>query len=231
MFHRIAIAAALAAAAIAPAQAGIMTGSYSVKAYEGLTNGIAFDTTNGNPFSGTNTASATITYSGPIAFSNPALANTGQMTDLNTSFGFSTTNITAYSGSGAVVSSGQTVADFSTLSTFLSSSGSAATFTYGSYYEVDLGIVAAGTVLSITHDDGISVYQGTTRVGANASSGATSVRTNNIRVHTTGDTILRYARENGTPSILQVAIPEPMSLGLLGASLAGVGLIRRRRQG
>jgi len=57
-----------------------------------------------------------------------------------------------------------TVADFTTPGAFLSSSGSASGFQYGSYYAIDFGELAAGTVLTITHDDGVSRWQGNTRV-------------------------------------------------------------------
>ena len=44
-----------------------------------------------------------------------------------------------------------------------------------------------------------------------------------------GDTVLYYARENGAPSVLNVSVPEPVSIALLGTSLVAFGAIRRRR--
>jgi hypothetical protein len=231
-------AAALLSAGLA-AHADILTGTYAVTVSEGLTSGNGFSTTSGNPFSGPNTASATFTYTGALDFDNTTAQNgPGTTGDLNSAFGFSASNISGYSGSGTVTYNGTQVANYGTLNgnprglNFLSSSGSASNFDYGSYYTFDLGVLQAGTILSITHDDGVSLYQGSTEVGS-ATAGPTTVTTDDIDVTATGDTILRYARENGTPSILEVssvaATPEPSSIALLGTSLLGfAGVVRRR---
>lgn len=229
--------AALAGVQALPAQASLYTNSFAVTVNEGLGNLTEFDVANGNPYapatSTSNTAAATFTYTGPLNFANNAAQNAGYG-DTNSAFGFSTTNITAYApnatGGNQVRFSPSdfVIADYTTLANFLASSASASGGQYGTYLTFDLGVVAAGTVLTIRHDDGIALFQGSTRVGSTVSS-ATEAVTDTVNITNTADTILRYSRQDGTPSILQVSVPEPMSLALLGAGLAGVVLVRRKK--
>ena len=215
-------------------------GTYAVSVSEGVTNGNSFDTATFAGFSGVNTASASFTYTGALDFDNTAAQNSAGSGDLNSTFGFSKANVSNYLGSGTVTYGSTVIANYgasnglptANAANFLASSGSAGGYAYGSFYTFDLGKIAAGTLLTITHDDGVALFQGTTRIG-NTVSGATSAVTDVVDVTKAGDTILRYARENGTPSILEVAespVPEPVSWGVLAVGLAGLYSLRRPRR-
>ena len=222
--HAAAVMVAIAAGTTAHA------GTYNVTVSEGVTNGQGFDTAAGNPFTGPGNAAATFSYTGPLNFDNTSSQNgPGTTGDLNSAFGFSTSNIAKYSGSGAVTYGGQQVANYASLTSFLASSGSASGFAYGSYYTFDLGTLAAGTILSVFHDDGISVFEGGTQVGTSVS-GPTTATNDVVDITKTGDVVLRYARENGTPSILQVGVPEPVSWAVFAIGLAGLFSLRRTKR-
>jgi len=192
--------------------------------------GVQFDASAGAP--GQNPGiTASFNYSGPISFDDSQSQNSNSSGDLNSNF-FIVADISGYSGSGTL--GGPAYADFSTLASFLASSGSAGGFQYGTFFTIDLGVLGAGSVLTITHDDGASIYQNGTREGTTISAPTDRV-TETVTLTSTADTILYYARENGTPSVLElsgtfVPVPEPASIGLFVAGLLGLGWISRRER-
>jgi len=173
-------------------------------------------------------ACATFTYSGPLNFSNTAPQNTTNTGDLNSAF-FIGADISGYVGSGSVTAA---AANWDNQADFLASSGSIAGEAYGSLYSIDLGTIFAGTLITITHDDGVALYDNGTLFGG-MTSGPTGAITESATVGTSGDIVLYYTRQNGTPSILQVTVPEPATIAVFGAALicmAGMaGWMRRSR--
>jgi len=209
-------------------QAAVAGPVYSFTVRTANQAGVQFDATNTAPgFNSAGAITATFNYSGPLSFNVGPPQNGNNTGDLNsTFFGANAAGISGYSGSGTLGSPAG--ANFNTLASFLASSGSASGYQYGSLYTVALGVLAAGTRLTITHDDGVSVFQGATRIGT-TTAGPTSEITESVVLGATGATTLYYGRQNGAPSVLTVTVPEPASIALFGAGLLGLAAFRRRR--
>ncbi|WP_431302054.1 PEP-CTERM sorting domain-containing protein [Sediminicoccus sp. BL-A-41-H5] len=230
-FKRILMAGGATCALVATLATSAMAGpSYSFTVRTANQGGAQFDAA--NPATGFNAAgaiTATFNYNGPLSFNVGPPQNNNNAGDLNSAFfGANAGAISSYSGAGSLpLPSG---ANFSTLASFLGSSGSAANYQYGSLYTIGLGVLSAGTRLTITHDDGVSVYQGGVRIGS-TTAGPTSAITESVVLSNTGATTLYFGRQNGAPSVLTVAVPEPASIALFGAGLLGLAALRGRRSG
>jgi hypothetical protein len=230
-FKRLLMVGGATCALVATLTTGAMAGpSYSFTVQTANQGGVQFDAA--NPATGFNAAgaiTATFSYNCPLSFNVGAPQNNTNTGDLNsTFFGANAGAISGYSGAGTLpIPAG---ANFSSLANFLASSGSAANYQYGSLYTIGLGVLAAGTLLEITHDDGVSVFQGGVRIGS-TTAGPTSAITESVLISSTGDTTLYFGRQNGAPSVLTVAVPEPASIALFGAGLLGLAALRGRRSG
>jgi hypothetical protein len=87
---------------------------------------------------------------------------------------------------------------------------------------------------TITHDDGISIFQGNTPIltGASAPTSATPTAYS----LSPGTYNLWYAEVNALPAVLDfdvassIPAPEPMSMAILGTGIVGLGMVMRRRR-
>jgi len=176
---------------------------------------------------------ATFDYHGPIDFDVPGSTSDANLT--STFFGTNSGGISNYSSSGGT---SETAFLSGTLSSsYQNQDGSLNSSALVTFMEITGTYSApAGTILTISHDDGASLYAGldntpiitsgnpTTDL---ASSATLAAATNNLFT-------LVYVEANGAPSVLQISetlpVPEPGSFAVLGTGLLGLVLIRARRR-
>ena len=225
---RILAAAALACTVSAGAQAGV----FQVDTYTAAIGG-PFEAVRENIALFAGGASASFTYTGELTFVNTAPQNDGPGDTNRSFFGANAAGISGYSGAGVTA-----WADYGTLDGFLDSSGSVAGWGHGTLMVFTAEIDTAGLRMEILHDDGVAIYVDDVRVPGTWARPTWAV--DEALLLPAGDTLtLVYGRANGTPSVLDVrfsvsavrqeaAVPEPASLGLLGAGLLGLVAARRR---
>jgi hypothetical protein len=215
---------------------------YTVNVYTGDI-GFSFDAVAGSVSlftSGNASQHAEFTYTGTLNFSDTESQNATSSGDLNSVFfGTSASGISGYTDLTAA-----TTADygsFSTLSSFLAASGSVAGFGYGSLYifsETGAAFRSAHprldgdlpSDLDITHDDGVGVYIPNGPLLPGSTTGPTTQIKEQVQIPPNTGYTLVYGRENGSPSVPEVSVPEPMSVTLLGAGLFGLGMLRYKRR-
>lgn len=202
--------------AVGSANAAPITGTFTISVYQGNGSGNINDpeeqAEQGNPLITAGNLLATGSYTGAIDF------NDGGQNDI-----------------GAFLASAGGVLDPS-LSGLAGTALSASGFGLTSVFVItgDVG----GNILfgSLSHDDGVSLYDGPGYSNLVAGSPSPTVDIDTLYSNLTGQFQLIYVEANSIPAVLTmdvartVTTPEPLTLSLFGAGLAGLGAIRRRRK-
>ncbi len=92
------------------------------------------------------------------------------------------------------------------------------------------GTLANPLTLTITHDDGMSLFASNYQYTAASGPVYVDTTTFTIPAGTTGPYNLWYLEANGAPSALEVSVPEPGTVSLFAMALLSLGFVAYRRR-
>ncbi len=205
-----------------------MVGAVNATTLSGVFTGIAINATNLTAAQSQATA-ANFNAAGAMAGSNQMnFTYTGAL-NFGTFDGTDSTTIGDFLASGGGSLSGLSIGAAGVLGLQNSMPDIGAGTATSTFYLFQMMLPDAITRLSITHDDGVNVFDDFSFIGG--FNGPNGVRTTDVMGFDGGNLSFIYVSTNGDPSVFRVAaVPLPAGVILLMGGLGGLAALRRRQR-